>query len=205
MVENNNIGTNENTPVNGNGNNNVDASSVGTEKAKQRKKYEILNQFIKDLSFEAPNSPKIFFERIEEKPAIEIGFEVKSEAAGENLFEVNLHVTVKNSIRDRVLYFIELSYSSMVGIMNENTAEENTEILLRKVPAYLFPFVRGIVADLTRESGFPPFVLAPVDFENVEMKRNDINGQQPSAQPANIPEIEKDNVVQMPANPAESK
>lgn len=190
MVENNNI-------ANQNGTNNEN-------KTAPQKKYEILNQFIKDLSFEAPNSPKIFFERLEEKPSIEVGFEVNSKQAGENLFEVNLHVTVKNSIRNNVLYFIELSYSSMVGIAQDNKDEENTEILIRKVPAQLFPFVRAIIADLTRESGFPPFVLAPVNFDNVEIKRNDAQNTQTVSQQSKE-EQNKDNIMQMPQNPAESK
>ena len=135
------------------------------------KKFEILNQFIKDLSFEAPNSPKIFFEKIEEKPNVEIGFNIKSAPAGENLFEVNIHLTVKNSVQKSTLYFIELSYSSMVAVNAGNTNEENTNILLKQIPAYLFPYARGIVSDLTKESGFPPFVLAPIDFSKVEVQQ----------------------------------
>lgn len=149
---------------------------------KQVKKFEILNQFIKDLSFEAPNSPRIFFEKIEEKPNAEVGFEIKSVGVGENLFEVNLHLTVKHSLKERVLYLIELSYSAMVAINSENSKEENTNILLKQVPAYLFPFARGIVSDLTKESGFPPFVLAPIDFDKVEVKQ--ALGNEPQ-QPAN--------------------
>ena len=203
MAENNNIEAGKNSVAN---RNDVNNTENGTEnKTAPRKKYEILNQFIKDLSFEAPNSPKIFFERLEEKPAIEVGFEVNSNPAGENLFEVNLHVTVKNSIKDRVLYFIELSYSSMVGLMSGNKAEENTEILIRKVPAHLFPFVRAIIAGLTRESGFPPFVLAPVDFDNVEIKRNDTQATQPANQQLMDEQKNEDNVVQIPTNPVESK
>ena len=70
----------------------------------------------------------------------------------------------------------------MVVINSENTKEENTNILLKQVPAYLFPFARGIVSDLTKESGFPPFVLAPIDFDKVEVKQE--LGEQ-SQQPAN--------------------
>ena len=152
----------------------------------KQKKFEILNQFIKDLSFEAPNSPRIFFEKIEDKPNVEIGFEVKSMAAGEHLFEVNIHLTVKNTLKESTLYFIELSYSSMVAVNAEVSKEEEAEILIRKVPAYLFPFVRGIVTDLTRESGFPPFVLAPVNFDNVEVKTSEVPANTtPAPEPAN--------------------
>ncbi len=141
-----------------------------TEKIEQ-KKFEILNQFIKDLSFEAPNSPQIFFEKIEEKPNIEISFEIKAVPSGENLFESNLHLTVKNSLKDRVLYLVELSYSAMIAVNKDNSKEENTEILMKKVPSYLFPFARSVVTDLTKDSGFPPFVLAPIDFSKVEAKK----------------------------------
>ncbi len=144
------------------------------------KKFEILNQFIKDLSFEAPNSPRIFFEKIEEKPNVEVGFDIKSTPAGEHLFEVNLHLTVKNSLKEKTLYFIELSYSSMVALNAENTKEEITDILLKQVPAYLFPFARGIITDLTKESGFPPFVLAPVDFSKVEIKQAPVQKEEPT-------------------------
>lgn len=138
---------------------------------KNTKKYEILNQFIKDLSFEAPNSPKIFFEKIEEKPNVEINFSVKSAAVSEKLFEVNANLTVKNTLKEHTLYLIELSYSSMVAIEESVEKEEKEEIILKKVPAYLFPFMRAIVADLTKDSGFPPFIVAPIDFDNI--KRED--------------------------------
>ena len=151
------------------------------------RKFEILNQFIKDLSFEAPNSPRIFFEKIEEKPNVEVGFEIKSAPAGAHLFEVNIHLTVKNSLKERTLYFIELSYSSMVALNAENTNEENTDILLKQVPAYLFPFARSIVTDLTKESGFPPFVLAPIDFSKVEVKQQPVSGEAPANETAPAP------------------
>ena len=59
----------------------------------------------------------------------------------------------------------------MVAINSENTEDENTNILLKQVPSYLFPFARGIVTDLTKDSGFPPFVLAPIDFDKVEVQK----------------------------------
>ena len=111
---------------------------------------------------------------------------MKSMAAGEHLFEVNIHLTVKNKLKESTLYFIELSYSSMVAVNAEVSKEEEAEILIRKVPAYLFPFVRGIVTDLTRESGFPPFVLAPVNFDNVEVKTNEAPANtNPTPEPVN--------------------
>ena len=68
----------------------------------------------------------------------------------------------------------------------DDISTEEAEILIRKVPAYLFPFVRVIVTDLTRESGFPPFVLAPVNFDNVEVKTNEAPANtNPAPEPVN--------------------
>lgn len=126
--------------------------------------FEILNQFIKDLSFEAPNSPKIFFEKIEEKPNMEINLEVKSTPVNEKLFEVVLHIKVKNTLKNNVLYLVDLSYGAM-AVLHVEDEEIRKNHLLKTIPSYLFPFVRSLVADLTKDSGFMPFVLQPINFD----------------------------------------
>ena len=124
-------------------------------------------QYIKDLSFEAPNSPKVFFEKIEEKPNMEINLEVKSTPVNEKLFEVVLHIKVKNTLKNNVLYFIDLSYGAMT-VINVEEEETKKNHLLKSVPSYLFPFVRSLIADLTKDSGFMPFVLQPINFDNLK-------------------------------------
>ncbi len=145
-------------------------------------KFEILNQFIKDLSFEAPNSPKIFFDKIEDKPNMEINLEVKSTPVNENLFEIVLHIKVKNSVKENVLFFIDLSYGAMV-VLHEKDEEVRKNILLKSVPAHIFPFVRSLIAELTKESGFMPLVLQPIDFNVLQAQPIPQNNQNP--QPAN--------------------
>ncbi len=135
--------------------------------AQEKPEFEILNQFIKDLSFEAPNSPKVFFEKIQEKPNMEINLEVKSTPVNEKLFEVVIHVKVKNSLKDNVLYLIDLSYGSMV-VLNVEDEETKKTHLLKSVPSYLFPFIRSLVSDLTKDSGFMPFVLQPINFDKLK-------------------------------------
>ena len=138
--------------------------------------FEILNQFIKDLSFEAPNSPRIFFESNETTPKVETQFAIKTANSGENLYEVNLHMTVKNMLEKEVLFFIELSYSAMVAITPEIEQDSISEILIKKVGPYLYPFVREIVANITKDSGFSPFVMGLVDFDKVKIINNE-NGE----------------------------
>ncbi|MDR2098506.1 MAG: protein-export chaperone SecB [Rickettsiales bacterium] len=132
--------------------------------------FEILNQFVKDLSFEAPSSPKIFFDKIEGSPNIEIGLEVKTAPAGEKLFEVVLNLKIKNTLKESTLFLIELSYAAM-AVVNTEDAAAREKILIKTVPAHLFPFVRAIVADLTRESGFNPFILQPINFDEMKAQQ----------------------------------
>ena len=131
--------------------------------------FEILNQFIKDLSFEAPSSPRIFFEKTSEAPKVETQFEVKTTNSGDNLYEVNLHVILKNTTSNDTLFLIELSYSAMVAVKINSDNDAISEILIRRVAPYLYPFAREIIANIIKDSGFPPFVMAPVDFDKIEI------------------------------------
>jgi preprotein translocase subunit SecB len=139
------------------------------ERAEGKPEFEILTQFIKDLSFEAPSSPKVFFEKTEGTPNIEIGLEIKTAPAGEKLFEVVMNMKIKNTLKDATLFLIELSYAAMTVVNNEDKAAREN-ILVRLVPAHLFPFARAIIADLTRESGFNPFILQPINFDEMKAR-----------------------------------
>ena len=81
--------------------------------------FEILNQYIKDLSFETPTSPKIFFEKIEEQPQVEIGLEVKTMKIGEALYENVLEMKVANKVKENAIFIAEISYGAVVGINAE--------------------------------------------------------------------------------------
>ena len=135
-------------------------------------KFEILNQFIKDLSFEAPSSPKIFFDKLEKTPNIQTQLEVKAIKSGDNLYEINLHVVLKNATEKEVLFLLEISYSAMVVVNPELLKENENEVLIRKVTPYLYPFVREIVLNLTKDSGFPPFIMNAINFDNMKIENN---------------------------------
>lgn len=137
------------------------------ETTQTKPEFEILNQYIKDLSFEAPSSPKIFFEKIEEKPNMEIGLEIKSIPVNETLCEVVINLKVKNILKDNVLYMIDLSYGAMVALHTEDKDIKSKHIL-KTVPSYLFPFVRGLIASITKDSGFMTFILDPINFDNIK-------------------------------------
>jgi preprotein translocase subunit SecB len=152
------------------------------EKPDAKPDFEILAQYIKDMSFETPALPKALFEKIEAAPALEVSMEVKTVRAGDSLFEVALGNRVQSRAGDRVLFVADISYAAMVAVHVADEAER-MRILTKSVPAHLFPFVRALVADLTKDSGFPPVVLKAVDFDAIEMK--------PMRPPAAVPERAK--------------
>jgi preprotein translocase subunit SecB len=133
----------------------------------QRPEFEILTQFIKDLSFESPSTPAVFFEKMPNPPSLNVNLEVKTQKIGDELYEVALGIKVNNTSGDKPLFVIDLSYGIVVAVRAKDEAVIK-EYLTKSAPAHAFPFVRGKIADLTRESGFAPFVLAPIDFSKVE-------------------------------------
>lgn len=136
-------------------------------------------QYIKDLSFEVPGAPGIFNQLSEDSPDIEINVNVQVHPVQEDgLFEVILHVDAKCNVGESVAFILELSYGSLVQVTVPE--EDLHRTLLVECPQILFPFARYIVADTTRDSGFPPLMLGIVDFE--AMYINQVNQQQDAAE-----------------------
>jgi len=119
-------------------------------------------QYIKDLSFEAPNAPGIFTHLQNKQPEIRVNIDVQAQPLRENVFEVTLHVNAECKADDQVAFIVELAYG---GVFTLKIAQEHVQpVLLVECPRLLFPFVRYIVADCTRDGGFPPLMIGPVDF-----------------------------------------
>lgn len=124
----------------------------------------VLNmQYTKDLSFEVPGAPGIFA-TLREQPAIDLQLDVQARPIqeGENLFEVTLDIRADAKAQDQVCFIAELTYC---GIFTINVEEADLEpVLLVECPRLLFPFARNILAEVTRDGGFPPVFLSPIDF-----------------------------------------
>jgi len=147
----------------------------------QRPEFEILAQFIKDLSFESPSTPQIFFEKnLQAQPSLNVNLEVKTQKIGEEIYEAILTVKVNNTIEQKPLFIVDLSYGAVVAIHTKDE-EKIKNYITKTTPAHLFPFIREIVAALTRESGFAPFVLAPIDFSQVAFQQTAAPGTAPQA------------------------
>lgn len=119
-------------------------------------------QYIKDLSFEVPGSPGVFAELEVSPPDITVNIEVKVNPVQDNVFEVVIQIGAECRVKDTVAFICELAYA---GLFTINVPPEHAQIvLLIECPRLIFPFARNILADVTRDGGFPPLMLAPVDF-----------------------------------------
>jgi preprotein translocase subunit SecB len=135
-------------------------------------KFIINAQFLKDLSFENPRAPESL-RSFSSNPSFNIDVDVKSKTLtdhGPNIYEVELIVKGETKADDKTLFLIESSYSGIFTI--ENATDEILEkILMIECPKFLFPFLRSIIANSTREGGFPPLMLNPVDFVGIYEKK----------------------------------
>lgn len=126
-------------------------------------------QYIKDLSFEAPNTPAIFGEMQTGAPNIDIEVNLNASNMKDNLFEVVLHLRIKADLSGKTAFLVDLQYA---GVFTLNVAEEHVQpVLFIECPRILFPFARNIIGDVTRDGGFPPMMLQPIDFVRLFRQR----------------------------------
>ena len=127
-------------------------------------------QYVRDLSFESPHAPGIFTE-MRQPPEIAVNVDVQAAALNEQqgAFEVRLKVNAEGKVGDKTAFIAELDYGAVV-IVNA-PAEQVSPLLLIEAPRHLFPFARNVLADITRDGGFPPVVLQPLDFVELFRRR----------------------------------
>jgi preprotein translocase subunit SecB len=147
-------------------------------------KFNIISQFLKDISFESPNVPELFFKQDNGQAKIEINIDINIKGSENNLFMVDLITKVHSKLEkdDKTIFLIESTYTGMVQY-EEKDEETKKKALLIDVPTLLFPAVRALVTRLTAESGFPAFTMQPVDFAALyEQRQNAAANQKPANQ-----------------------
>ncbi|MDR1360800.1 MAG: protein-export chaperone SecB [Rickettsiales bacterium] len=137
-------------------------------------KFNIMSQFLKDISFESPNVPELFFKQENTAAKLEINIDIQIKGAENNLFLVDLITKVHSKLEegDKSIFLIESTYSGLVQLEEEPNEEVRKKTLLIDVPTLLFPAVRALITRLTSESGFPPFAMQPVDFQELYDQKN---------------------------------
>jgi len=123
----------------------------------------ILNaQYIKDLSFENPRAPQSLIQQ-SAQPEVEINVDVKARNLSPEFYEVVLTINATARAQDETVFLVELAYGCVVTVKNA-TAEMLPALILVETPRIAFPFARAIIANATRDGGFPPLMINPIDF-----------------------------------------
>ncbi len=135
----------------------------------------ILAQYIKDLSFENPNSPRSLQQG--EQPKLDINVNVSAQPMGDGQFEVTLALNAKAERADMVMFNVELVYAGFFRITGVPQEHMHPFIMI-ECPRMLFPFARNILSEATRNGGFPPLMLDPIDF--AQLYRQNMAQQAPA-------------------------
>jgi len=147
----------------------TDAGQAALQAAPEGPGIRILAQFIRDLSFENPRAPESLRQGAAQ-PQIDLGVEMNARGREDGLYEVDLKLSAQAAREDGALFMVELVYGGLFQIGGVPEAEMEP-VLLIECPRFLFPFARRIIADLSSEGGFPPFLLDPIDFAGVYAAR----------------------------------
>ena len=138
------------------------AESNGNGAAAQGPALNALVQYTKDLSFENPNAPQSLGPQ-ENAPNISIQVNVNARQLAENDFEVGLMLEGSAGEGANTLFKFELDYAGVFRLTNIPEDQKHPVVMI-ECPRLLFPFVRRIVSDVTRDGGFPPLNIDNVDF-----------------------------------------
>lgn len=130
--------------------------------------FQIHRIYIKDMSFESPNSPRVFIG--EWQPKHELNLNTKVNRIDEVTFEVILSVTVTTHIADQTAFIVEVQQAGLMGVKGF-TEPELGPLLGAYCPNLLFPFAREAIADLVSKGSFPQLILQPVNFEVLYAQR----------------------------------
>ena len=135
---------------------------------KQQAVFSIEKLYVKDLSLEIPNAPRIFLER--EAPQIAVQLHTEGNPIDEGIFEVVLTVTITAKLKDKTMFLAEAAEAGIFHIRNVSK-EEIEPIIGIACPNILFPYVREVISDVVSRAGFPPVILNPVNFEALYQHR----------------------------------
>ena len=152
-------------PSNGNGNGNGDSH------ASAERVFLLQQLYVKDLSFEAPNTPQIF-QTSNIEPETELNIRNAHSGIGEDLYEVVLHISVHAKKGDDTIFLTELDQAGIFHIKGYEP-EKVTLLLGTQCPTTLFPYAREAISSLVGKGGFPPLILQPINFDMLYARARD--------------------------------
>ena len=136
-----------------------------------RRQLAINAQYVKDLSFENPRAPHSLLQPPQgAAPDLQVGVDVKAQGLAPDVYEVVMTLKVETKLQNEVVFVAELAYGAVVSLMN--VAQDEVPLaLMVEVPRLMFPYVRNIVSEVTRDGGYTPLLLSPIDFAEIYRRR----------------------------------
>ena len=120
--------------------------------------------YLKDLSFESPNTPEVFFLQ-DQEPKVEMNLKMTNKKVDDKHWEICLEIsaTITDTKSDKTLMIVEVEHAA--AFLMENIPEEHIEQVLHvDCPTILFPYTRQIVSQVSVDGGFMPFLMEPINF-----------------------------------------
>ncbi|WEK48255.1 MAG: protein-export chaperone SecB [Candidatus Andeanibacterium colombiense] len=127
----------------------------------------LLSQYVKDLSVENPKAPESF--QWQEQPELDVQFNIGARTINEEVHEIELRISATATTSLGTVYVVELAYCGLIGLRNLPDDQAHA-FLFAEGPRILFPFARRVVADATRDAGFAPLLLDPIDFQGLYLQ-----------------------------------
>lgn len=142
--------------------------------------FSIEKLYVKDISLEIPNAPQVFLER--EAPQVDIQLHHESKGIEDGVYQTVLTVTVTAKVKDKTMFLAEVGQAGIFVIRNL-PAGDLDPVLGMACPNILFPYAREVISDLVTRAGFPPVVLAPVNFEALYQAQKQAQAAEQPASP----------------------
>ena len=142
--------------------------------------FDILRIYLKDVSFETPNSPAVFTQDF--NPDVSLQLHTSVDELENDLYEVVLNLTVTSKQGEKTGFLVEVQQAGVFQVKGFDNMQKG-HMLGAYCPNTLYPFAREAVADLVAKGGFPQLVLAPINFDALHaQKREQLNTQAASPQ-----------------------
>ncbi|MBC8239124.1 MAG: protein-export chaperone SecB [Alphaproteobacteria bacterium] len=158
-------------------------AAAGIEAVQDAPHVKVHAQYVKDLSFENPGAPHSLSNQ-GTAPNIEVSVDVGARGLGPNQYEVELRITAQAAHEKKKAFVVEVQYAGVFSLHNVEE-DELKQVCLIECPRLLFPFARRVVADATRDGGFPPLLLDPIDFAQLFLQSMDNDQQTPAGTASN--------------------
>mgnify|MGYP002777407492 CR=1 FL=1 len=136
----------------------------GNGSADQGPQLQVQKIYVKDASFEAPTAPHIFQEQGQQR--IELNLNQKAQQLAPSVYEIVLTVTVTCKVGEKTAFLVEVQQAGIFGLSGFD-AQQLDLVIGTYCPNIIFPYARHAISTLIEQGGFPPFLLQPINFEQI--------------------------------------